>query len=555
MIPTPSAVEWRSVRTYADEGRSGLSLDGRGGADTTDLRRANRQSRLYSHPGLRCQPLGQVSGPGQSAYHEYLCKRAGIRVHYCAEQFENDGSPFAAIVKAIKRAMAGEYSRELSAKVFAGQSRLFKLGYRQGASAAYGFRRLLIDERGIAKQVLAPGELKSIQTDRVVLIPGPQGERDVVRLIFATFTKQRKNEREIAELLNERKIAGIKGGPWAPYHVRRILANENYIGNVIWNRHSVKLKGKLTNNRPDQWIRVEGAVETTIERSLFNAAQSILCDRKPGLTDQQKLEPLRRLLRRRGTLSAQLINGSRTTPSASAYHRWFGGLTNAYERIGFKEGTHRRDGRPRRSQHGVTRRLSDQQLLDMLKQLYEANGYLTRTMINQADGMPSAGTYTRRFGGIERAYELIGLPWIFPNRPPRRPHRSTVSLTDEQLLDALRKLLRQRSFLSHKIINEAARVPAVATYRRRFGGITEAYDLIGYTAPFRAARSQSQMTKSLSDEQLLDKLRRLRQKHGYLSARLIDGTRGIPATSTYLRRFGSLSEAYQLMRSRRKSLE
>lgn len=45
------------------------------------------------------------------------CRRAGIQVAYCAEQFENDGSPVSTIVKGVKRAMAGEYSRELSAKV------------------------------------------------------------------------------------------------------------------------------------------------------------------------------------------------------------------------------------------------------------------------------------------------------------------------------------------------------------------------------------------------------------------------------------------------------
>lgn len=45
----------------------------------------------------------------------YICKWAGITVHYCAEQFENYGSPVATIVKGVKRAMAGEYiARRLS---------------------------------------------------------------------------------------------------------------------------------------------------------------------------------------------------------------------------------------------------------------------------------------------------------------------------------------------------------------------------------------------------------------------------------------------------------
>lgn len=68
---------------------------------------------------------------------------------YVAEQFENDGSPVYTIVKRVKRAMAGEYSRELSAKVFAGQCRLIEMRFRQGAPVGYGLRRMLIDQTGI----------------------------------------------------------------------------------------------------------------------------------------------------------------------------------------------------------------------------------------------------------------------------------------------------------------------------------------------------------------------------------------------------------------------
>jgi len=43
------------------------------------------------------------------------------QVHYCAESFTNDGNISGTLLKAIKRAMAGEFSRELSVKVFAGK--------------------------------------------------------------------------------------------------------------------------------------------------------------------------------------------------------------------------------------------------------------------------------------------------------------------------------------------------------------------------------------------------------------------------------------------------
>ena len=56
--------------------------------------------------------------------YEFICKEAGIQVLYCAEPFENDGSLTSTILKHMKRTMAGEYSRELSAKVFIGQCRM-----------------------------------------------------------------------------------------------------------------------------------------------------------------------------------------------------------------------------------------------------------------------------------------------------------------------------------------------------------------------------------------------------------------------------------------------
>ena len=70
-----------------------------------------------------------------AATYELRLRSAGIRVEYASEQFRNDGSIGSSIIKTVKRAMAGEYSRELSVKVFAGQSNLIRLGFRQGGAA------------------------------------------------------------------------------------------------------------------------------------------------------------------------------------------------------------------------------------------------------------------------------------------------------------------------------------------------------------------------------------------------------------------------------------
>ena len=84
--------------------------------------------------------------------------------------------------------MAGEYSRELSTKVFAGQCRLIELGYRQGGPPGYGLRRVLIDQAGNIKATLTRGEHKSLQTDRVVLVPGPPEEVRIVNLMYQWFS-------------------------------------------------------------------------------------------------------------------------------------------------------------------------------------------------------------------------------------------------------------------------------------------------------------------------------------------------------------------------------
>src|SRR6266404_6481876 len=154
------------VRTYADEGKSGLRLDGRDALkrliDDVQASRADFSTILV----YDVSRWGRFQDADESAYYEYMCKHAGITVQSCAEQFENDGSPVSTIVKGVKRAMAGEYSRELSVKVFAGQCRLIELGYRQGGPAGFGLRRMLVDQNGTHKGELSRGEHKSIQTDR-----------------------------------------------------------------------------------------------------------------------------------------------------------------------------------------------------------------------------------------------------------------------------------------------------------------------------------------------------------------------------------------------------
>lgn len=206
------------VRTYADEGKSGLSIDGRAALQRliADVESGTADFSLILVYDI--SRWGRFQDADESAYYEYICKRAGILVTYVAEQFENDGSPVSTIVKGVKRAMAGEYSRELSAKVFAGQCRLIELGFRQGGPAGYGLRRVLIDQAGQIKGELRRGEHKSLQTDRVILVPGPEEEVRHVNAMFRWLIDEDLRIAEIAGRLNGMGVRTDLGVPWSGFH-------------------------------------------------------------------------------------------------------------------------------------------------------------------------------------------------------------------------------------------------------------------------------------------------------------------------------------------------
>ena len=134
------------VRTYADEGKSGLNVDGRPALQKLLADVENGRADFGILLVYDVSRLGRFQDPDEAALYELRCRRAGLEVHYCAEQFENDGSIGSSIIKTVKRAMAGEYSRELSVKVFAGQANLIRLGFRQGGAAGFGLRRMLVDQ-------------------------------------------------------------------------------------------------------------------------------------------------------------------------------------------------------------------------------------------------------------------------------------------------------------------------------------------------------------------------------------------------------------------------
>ncbi len=324
------------LRVFEDSGRSGLRLDGREALQNLMAEVQSGQADFKAILVYDVSRWGRFQDADEGAYHEHVCSRAGIRVHYCGEQFENDGSIGSNLLKTVKRVMAGEYSRELSVKVFAGQCRLVELGYRQGGAAGYGLRRVLIDEHGNPKGELSRGEQKSLQTDRVILAPGPEEEQRVVQRMYEMFANEGRSEREIAEILNVEGHRTDLGRPWTRATIHQVLTNEKYIGNNVFAKVSFKLKQRRVVNPREMWIRAEGAYPAIVDQALFLRARQIVDARSRHFSDEELLDALRAILKQQGMLSGLIIDEEDDLPSSSAYRSRFGSLLRAYRLIGYE---------------------------------------------------------------------------------------------------------------------------------------------------------------------------------------------------------------------------
>ena len=324
------------ARTYRDQAKSGVRIENRAALKQllNDVQTgAAPFSAILVYDVSR---WGRFQNTDQAAYYDYLCRMHGIEVIYVAEQFANDGSPFAAILKNLKRAMAAEYSRELSIKCKAGQTRLARLGFTMGGSVLFGMRRLVLNEHGEPRVRLAVGERKSIQSDHVVLIPGPDEEIALVRRIFRLFASNAVTVADIVRLL---KIEGLKthhGVDFGRAGVRRILRSEAYIGNNVWGKTSVYLGGPSVDNAPEKWVRRNACFEAVIAKDVFAKVQRRLArtQLQKTRTREQLLDDLRTTLIAEGKITTRLV-ADRGGAFRAVYRKAFGSLLEAYRLVGY----------------------------------------------------------------------------------------------------------------------------------------------------------------------------------------------------------------------------
>jgi len=329
------AHQYTVVQTYTDGARSGVTIRSRKGLRqliTDVVEGSNRYQTVLVYDVSR---WGRFQDTDESAHYEFICRSAGISLHYCAEPFENDGSLSSSLMKSLKRSMAAEFSRELGVKVHRGKSRLAERGYNVGGRTPFGFRRQIVSEDPSRCRVLESGQRKNVRAERLILVPGPFEEVECVRAIFKMVLEDRMTTAEIGRALNSRGFS-FRGRRWTAKQVVYLLTNPEYAGISVWGRSAQRLGSSRVRLAPDRWILKPDSFMPIIGRSEFDQAQERLRHDvgRTFWTDDRVLRASAKLLKECGTLSYQLFDRSAGAPRSKTLRKF--GFTDLCKRLGYK---------------------------------------------------------------------------------------------------------------------------------------------------------------------------------------------------------------------------
>lgn len=395
-------------RSYKDAGISGLSIQKRAGLKSLLADVVSGEADFTVIIVYDVSRWGRFQNPDQAAHYEFICAEAGVRVAYAAESFDNDGSMTSTLLKTLKRAMAAEYSRDLSLRTGRAKRGLARLGYWIGRPAAYGLRRCFIPKNGGKPTVFEFGEHKPIGNGRSVLVRGPEHEVRTIRQIFRSYNVEAKSCSEIAADLNRRGVRGVGDAAWSLRSIRGVLENEAYAGTYVFHKSRTNL-GERTLLPPSDWARLKLTFPPIVPRATFNAAAAEMRRRHTRPNKDQLIEELRRVYQAEGKISESVIRrASVYGPHSYAMH--FGTLPAAYTAAGIPlTPSHLSGGslKAKRKKSG-TSALSDEEVLDRVRALLAEHGRLTNLIFDRHPGGPTRTTLICRFGSIGNVYGLVG---------------------------------------------------------------------------------------------------------------------------------------------------
>jgi len=325
------------IHEFADHGKSGLSTEGREGFKKIMETIVDPSEEFEYVLVLDMSRWGRYQDIDLSTQYRAICKQYGKQVVFTDVGIRNENDPgyhFILLAEAIR---AAKYSAELSEKVFYGCKKIAEQGFRAGSAPPYAMCRELLDERRDHVQILKPGQRKSIQNQRVTLTPGDPDQQEVVRRIFGEFVKRHKTPKEIAQGLNRDEIPSPGGKHWNPSSIFSILTDETYIGTIVYNKTSSKLKKQTIRNPKELWVRTQDAFAPVVDKALFQSAQDLIQQQREQYehthSSEEMIIRLQDLYRQHGYISAQQISTRTDMLSPQSYATKFKSLDMAFQNM------------------------------------------------------------------------------------------------------------------------------------------------------------------------------------------------------------------------------
>ncbi|MEN8614182.1 recombinase family protein [Dehalogenimonas sp. THU2] len=189
-----------------------------------------------------------------SIVYKALLRKNGIQVVSINEPF--DDTPTGRLLEAIIESLDEFYSDNLGEEVTRGLKESASRGFYLSHKAPYGYRKIKVKdgtkERTRLEIDTCDGKTVASLFDKVVHGQGLT---------------------EIAKELNAKLISSPAGKTWGKTSVRAVLANEVYLGIMVWGRQ---------NKRGFEPIRVEGAFPPIVSKETFVKVQRLLRERAPN---------------------------------------------------------------------------------------------------------------------------------------------------------------------------------------------------------------------------------------------------------------------------------
>ncbi|MNS48914.1 hypothetical protein D3C72_815000 [compost metagenome] len=398
------------VKSYVDAGRSGVTTKRRGGLSQLLADVVGGKANFNTILVLDVSRWGRYQDADEAGHYEFLCRAAGVDIVYSGEGFTEGlaGSVF----KHMKRVMAAEYSRELSAKVRASKQRNAGAGNAPGGTCVYGLARQIVNADGSLGRILERGERKSRPEQVLRMVPEGKVQSTTVRRIFRMFVDEHLQPVRIAERLNTSGSVWLDNTSWNKTRVANILRCELLVGRQPFGKTTHTLGKPIQYNARETWGSVQ-VFRPIVSLKMFKAAQTRL--RELGghhvKTEREMLDDLRSVHALHGRLNIQLIDATPGIQKSSAYFARFGTLGRAYKLIGIPYAPRERGRYP----DGA--RLSREDVLAGIRRVHLTNGRINMALCHADQSLPSLGWIRAEFGGLTEAFDAAGVTHRSPHGP------------------------------------------------------------------------------------------------------------------------------------------